>query len=418
MLELWEREGASRGAADTMTIDQAVDLLLDESTVALLAELDGELVGMGLASARSTLGRIHRVSVPVDDPGAAGLIEQLLGRLEGSLAALGARRIGMLIEEGHPVALALAEREYTATPGARYLERPLAADYAVPTDLGSVRGVVIDPYLWEELTGVDEAKEIIERRVILPLAAAGAGRPPRRPSHRRRSSSSARRAPGRRRSRRASRRGCGWPFVEIQPAEIGGEGAETPGASCWPRSSTGSLGLPAAVVFVDEVEDLASIRHESRKRQSERHERVPEADPTAARGASSSARLRDELGQPPRPGAFLRPGRFDYVLPGWPAGRRRSREAIWSRYVDEITDEHGRRRRARRARATCSRRPTSSSRPARRRSSRSSASTSSSSSTAARSTDDFLDAIRQTRSTLTSQMVRDFDADTKSFSRY
>ena len=79
MLELWEREGASRGAADTMTIDQAVDLLLDESTVALLAELDGELVGMGLASARSTLGRIHRVSVPADAPGATALIEQLLG---------------------------------------------------------------------------------------------------------------------------------------------------------------------------------------------------------------------------------------------------------------------------------------------------------------------------------------------------
>ena len=237
MLELWEREGASRGAADTMTIDQAVDLLLDESTVALLAELDGELVGMGLASARSTLGRIHRVSVPVDDPGAAGLIEQLLGRLEGSLAALGARRIGMLIEEGHPVALALAEREYTATPGARYLERPLAADYAVPTDLGSVRGVVIDPYLWEELTGVDEAKEIIERRVILPLASRSS--PPAMPSvHRRRSSSSGRREPGRRRSPRASPRGSVGPSSRSSRPSSSARGPRTRRGR-WPRSSTG-----------------------------------------------------------------------------------------------------------------------------------------------------------------------------------
>jgi SpoVK/Ycf46/Vps4 family AAA+-type ATPase len=36
--------------------------------------------------------------------------------------------------------------------------------------------------------------------------------------------------------------------------------------------------------------------------------------------------------------AFLRPGRFDYVLPvGPPDGP--ARRAIWERYVEEITDE-------------------------------------------------------------------------------
>jgi SpoVK/Ycf46/Vps4 family AAA+-type ATPase len=35
--------------------------------------------------------------------------------------------------------------------------------------------------------------------------------------------------------------------------------------------------------------------------------------------------------------AFLRPGRFDYVLPVGPPDAE-ARRAIWSRYVEEITD--------------------------------------------------------------------------------
>ena len=36
--------------------------------------------------------------------------------------------------------------------------------------------------------------------------------------------------------------------------------------------------------------------------------------------------------------AFLRPGRFDYVLPVGPPDEE-TRAAIWTRYTDEITDE-------------------------------------------------------------------------------
>jgi hypothetical protein len=43
--------------------------------------------------------------------------------------------------------------------------------------------------LWDEMKGLDEAKEIIERRVILPLAERAGGSPCRR--GRRRSSCSA-----------------------------------------------------------------------------------------------------------------------------------------------------------------------------------------------------------------------------------
>jgi SpoVK/Ycf46/Vps4 family AAA+-type ATPase len=83
--------------------------------------------------------------------------------------------------------------------------------------------------------------------------------------------------------------------------------------------------------------------------------------------------VRDELGQPARLG-FLRPGRFDYVLPVGPPDAE-ARRAIWGRYVDEITDL-GFELDSLVAASELSRRPTSSSPCARPRNARLSASTS------------------------------------------
>src|SRR2546427_84543 len=56
----------------------------------------------------------------------------------------------------------------------------------------------------------------------------------------------------------------GWPFVELEPAELGAEGAERQ-AKLLADTFDRLLELPAAVVFVDEVEDIASIRQEERR---------------------------------------------------------------------------------------------------------------------------------------------------------
>ena len=51
----------------------------------------------------------------------------------------------------------------------------------------------------------------------------------------------------------------GWPFVEIEPSELVDEGIDNEArlAQAFERL----LELPSAVVFVDEVEDLALDRH-------------------------------------------------------------------------------------------------------------------------------------------------------------
>ena len=145
--------------------------------------------------------------------------------------------------------------------------------------------------------------------------------------------------------------------VEIQPSEIGAEGAERQAKLL--ETFDRLLELPEAVVFVDEVEDIASMRHEERRVSpnitNEFLKQIPrlrEARHHLLVCATNSVGMLDP--------AFLRPGRFDYVLPVGPPNDE-ARAAIWStvrrtRSPTEPVDVSGPRRgRARSSRPRTSR---------------------------------------------------------------
>jgi transitional endoplasmic reticulum ATPase len=128
----------------------------------------------------------------------------------------------------------------------------------------------------------------------------------------------------------------GWPFVEVFPSELAADGADKQ-ASALRDVFERVRALDEAVLFVDEVEDVAAARDSDRKvapgvtnellkqipllRQSPYHLLIV---------ATNWIRQLD--------GAFLRPGRFDYVIPvGTPDAK--ARHAIWSRYLAPVTDE-------------------------------------------------------------------------------
>jgi MoxR-like ATPase len=328
ILRLWQEQDRRGVDSGGLALDQAIELLRSDGAVTVVAETNGEVSGAAVGTVVGPTAWIFRLAAAGgDDLGA------LAADLEARLAERGGRRVVAFA----PTAEARAElerREYRSLDGALYLERSLSGRVIGGTALADAGGRMIAPGLWAELRGMEEAKEIIERRVILPLERpALAGRhgvvspkaiilfgPP---------------GTGKTTFAKGIASRLQWPFVEIQPAEIGGEGAERQ-AKLLAESFQRVAALAAAVVFVDEVEDLASMRHEARKVSpsvtNEFLKQIPRLREAPHHLLVVATNWVSRLD-----GAFVRPGRFDYVLPVGPP-EAAAREAIWSRYVDEITD--------------------------------------------------------------------------------
>jgi SpoVK/Ycf46/Vps4 family AAA+-type ATPase len=329
ILRLWQEQNGRTPGADGLALDQAIELLGAEGAVVVVAETHGEISGAALGTVVGpTAWIVWLAATTGDDLGA------LVADLEARLAERGGRHVVAFAPTTEARA-ELEQREYRSLDGALYLERSLPDRVAAGTAVSDAGGRMIPPGLWVELRGMEEAKEIIERRVILPLE---------RPELADRHGVVSPKAiilfgpPGTGKTTFA--KGIAsrlqWPFVEIQPAEIHGEGAERQ-AKLLAESFQRVAALAAAVVFVDEVEDLASMRHESRKVSpsvtNEFLKQIPRLREAPHHLLVCATNWVSRLD-----GAFVRPGRFDYVLPVGPP-EPAAREAIWSRYVDEITDE-------------------------------------------------------------------------------
>lgn len=295
-----------------------------------------------------------------------------------------------------------------------YLKRDSRASGASDSErLAELGARMVAPGLWDELRGLHEAKQIIERRVILPLAEPDLAvrhsvAPPKAivlfgPP-----------GTGKTTFAKGIASRLAWPFVEIETAELGGEGPERTASRLAQSFERVRGDLASAVVFVDEVEDLASIRGEERKvspsvtneflKQIPRMRELPEHLLVCATNSVSSL---DH--------AFLRPGRFDCVLPVGPPDAE-ARRAIWLGYTAEISDEdvdvealveaselftpadiEFAARQA--AQAAFEREHFEGSRHR-------------------ATTDEFLDGIRGTKRTLSPEIIERFDADVERFARY
>lgn len=333
ILELWEREDDA--VRDGMSVDQIVDLLASPDAVAVVAEAEGHLAGVALGAVSSVVGTIYRLSIDRSYDADGDLITRLLEETEIQLAEKGARKL-IAVTGADNVARGVFKGHGYEGTSLELLQRDVSPALASPAALAELGGRMIDPGLWDEMKGMDDAKEIIERRVILPLAE---------PRLAARHSVSPPRAivlfgpPGTGKTTFAkgiaSR--LGWPFIEVQPAELAGEGPDRQ-AKLLAHAFDLVLELDSAVMFVDEVEDLASERDADRKvnpsvtneflKQIPRFRDAPHHLLACATNAIGSLDV-----------AFLRPGRFDYVLPVGPPDVH-ARSAIWQRYVHQITDEN------------------------------------------------------------------------------
>jgi SpoVK/Ycf46/Vps4 family AAA+-type ATPase len=304
----------------------------------------------------------------------------------------------------HGVALS---RGYSALEGMTVLQREVRGRSSA-ADIG---GRQIDPGFWDQLQGMERVKDVIERRIILPLAE---------PELAARHGVKAPRSvvlfgpPGTGKTTFA--KGIAsrllWPFVSLEVAQLAGDRGEDP--TLLSETFDRLLDAPAAVAFFDEVEDLAADRQSDRRVSSRVTNEFLRQLP----------RMRDSLDHllvcatnsvGSLDPAFLRPGRFDYVVPVGPPDEQ-ARASIWRRYVGDITDEEV----DVDALVAASHRFTPADiefAAAKAAQLAFEAEHSGRSSRRAR-TDQFLAAIRETRPTLTDDMIATFEQDVERFARY
>lgn len=101
ILRLWEQLGLVPVGADGLTLDQAIELISSGNASTLVAEQDGELVGVAVGSVTAAVGWIYRLSVMAGAE-REELGQQLVSELELKLAEGGARRLATAVREASP----------------------------------------------------------------------------------------------------------------------------------------------------------------------------------------------------------------------------------------------------------------------------------------------------------------------------
>jgi transitional endoplasmic reticulum ATPase len=299
-----------------------------EKDHAVVAVQGDQLVGAAVARAAHDQGWIVFLSTLPAFRG-RGIGTSLLAAVENRMAAHGLNKLSALMPETETRVEAFSNRGFVVKKNLRYFERRIPVQRAELGALEELGGRVLPRDLWDRVAGMTAEKELLERRLVLPLAESELAEefgvvPPRAvvlfgPP-----------GTGKTTFAKAIASRLEWPFVEVFPSRLAGEPGGLAGALR--QTFLDIAELEHAVVFIDEVEEIASQRSGK--------------PPSPMQGVTNELlkiipAFRDQPGRllvcatnfiRSLDSAFLRHGRFDYVIPiGLPDDDART--AMWHRFI-------------------------------------------------------------------------------------
>jgi len=330
VVRIWDRPPAAPQESVHALSELLGAVRAGEPTV--VAVVGDTVVGAAVASVAGELAWVLRLGL-ADDWRHRGIGSMLLAELERRCTTSGARRLRCVLADAHEVgAEALEHRGFRAQPGCVVYDKSTGhtgADQGILDELGARR---MAAGLWDAVGGMVKEKGIIERQVILPLA---------HPEEAERSGLVPPQAivlfgpPGTGKTTFAKGVAgrLGWPFVELFPSRLGTTAA---GQAAALRDTFALVDeLDEVVLFIDEVEEIAARRDGGQLSPAhgltnEMLKLIPhfrEREHRLLVCATNSVRGLDA--------ALLRHGRFDYVIPVGPPDAE-ARAAIWEHYLAAI----------------------------------------------------------------------------------
>src|SRR5689334_7191771 len=167
-IQIWD-QSRNPGSAEPVFSVAEVMAAARSGQPAVVADIGEEVVGMAVARTDGERAWVLLVAL-ASRWRHRGIGSALLADLERRLRSLGLRKICTIVPEGATGSAALENSGYTRRDGLLYYEmiEHLRPDQA--NILAALGGRMLSPGLWHELAGMEQEKQIIEQRIIAPLA--------------------------------------------------------------------------------------------------------------------------------------------------------------------------------------------------------------------------------------------------------